>query len=141
MIMSTRIRAPWGRYRASWPALLMGAALVATLSVSPTGTAHADTPFAPRIGSFLTAGAPIYTDPVDGWGCLLLDGCRGPGRQFSDPGPVARSDHAGAAVYLRCRLGAYYKITYLEADYRVGWTQVDNVRPWEDVRGCGPLDL
>ena len=56
----------------------------AVVVLAVAGTAAAE-PNSLQPGSFAAAGAPVYAEPVDGLQCLVLDGCRGPQRQFSDP--------------------------------------------------------
>lgn len=102
--------------------------LVAAMVVGFAGKASAVPQSRWLGGEFVSAGAPIYTDAVDGYGCHWFGACRGVTRWPGDPAPAALSERFGR-VEVECGLGEYVKVhNRAGGAWRVGWTVVSHVR-------------
>lgn len=136
--------------RTARPSLLLRGAAVAAIALMPmtvmltdAGPARADD-LSPVTGSFRVADAPVYASVDNALVQCLFGGCSTVRDTSADSTPVWRSDHAGAAVYISCRLGGDYKVAYLDSDPaapETGFTPVGDVRAWDPVRDCNPLDV
>lgn len=114
--------------RSSAPsALQLGCAAAAVLTVLGAAVLPLLTA---RGGYFTTVQVPVYTEPVDGWGCHLFGDCQ---TLHTSPDPTytlhdARSQH----VTVQCVLGNFHKISHPVQ----GWVPEYTVRTAADPIGC-----
>lgn len=115
------------RRRSAPSAVQLGCAAAAFLTVLGAAVLPL---FTARGGYFTTAQVPVYTEPVDGWGCHLLGDCQ---TLSTSPDPTQTlHDARGQHVTVQCVLGNFHKITHPVR----GWVPEYAVRTTADPIGC-----
>lgn len=90
---------------------------------------------------FVRSGAPIYTEPVDGWACRISnDNCRAAQDTTSTPTPTSYSASV-TQVWVQCELGNHYRV-YIQPRPNnlhtyTGWTPKPDVR----IRSADSADV
>lgn len=120
--------------RTAWIAAPISAAV---LSVALLGVGSTVPPYLWRAGSFTDQGVAVYPEPVDGWGCHVLEVCRSDVRGPDDLAAIYSSEQPGQPVVIECSLGAYYKL----ATPRPGWVAKSMTRAASKPVPCYSGDL
>lgn len=114
--------------RSSAPsAVQLGCAAVAFLAVLGAAVLPL---FTARGGYFTTAQVPVYSEPVDGWGCHLFGDCQTLHTSL-DPTHTLH-DARGQRITVQCVLGNFHKISHPVQ----GWVPDYTVRTTADPIGC-----
>lgn len=82
----------------------------APAAIEPSGARSAPVAGRSLEADFLRSGAPIYTEPVDGWACRIsADNCRAAQDTTSTPTPTSSSTSV-TQVWVQCELGNHYRV-------------------------------